>query len=185
MFIFLSLQAKGNFDPAHELEEILLEDNPLRAKRRTRGLDTMSPEMKRMEEQCVPTLPVYAPTTDRPPRFLPFNFRNMDVEYSHGSSSEVTAVPHRPLTPATPVIDRGFESMIDHKSIINQRIDTPVGRRQGERNSDETHGLTPLPSPLLNGTSSAAEKTDGPRGELNAPTLIHLAYRKLMPPLPF
>lgn len=46
-------QAKGNFDPAHELEEILLEDNPLRAKRRTKDFETMSPEMKRMEEQCV------------------------------------------------------------------------------------------------------------------------------------
>jgi hypothetical protein len=147
-----------------------LEDNPLRAKRRTRELGSMSPEMRRMEEQCVPTLPAYAPTTDHVPRFLPFNFRNMDVEHSHGSSSEVTAVPHRPLTPATPVIDRGFESMIDHKSIINQRIDTPVGRRQGERNSDETHALTPLPSPLLNGTSTSTERTDAPRGELNAPS---------------
>jgi len=47
-------QGKGNFDPAHELEEILLDDNPLRAKRRTKEFDTMSPEMKRMEEQCVP-----------------------------------------------------------------------------------------------------------------------------------
>lgn len=46
-----SPQGKGNFDPAHELEEILLEDNPLRAKRRTKEFDTMSPEMKRMEEQ--------------------------------------------------------------------------------------------------------------------------------------
>ena len=50
---FFCRQGKGNFDPAHELEEILLEDNPLRAKRRTKEFDTMSPEMKRMEEQCV------------------------------------------------------------------------------------------------------------------------------------
>lgn len=46
------LQGKGNFDPAHELEEILLEDNPLRAKRRTKDFESMTPEMKRMEEQC-------------------------------------------------------------------------------------------------------------------------------------
>ena len=44
-------QGKGNFDPAHELEKILLEDNPLRAKRRTKDFDTMSLEMKWMEEQ--------------------------------------------------------------------------------------------------------------------------------------
>ena len=46
------LQTKHpNFDPSHELEEILLEDNPLRAKRRTKEVDKMSPEMKKMEEQ--------------------------------------------------------------------------------------------------------------------------------------
>lgn len=50
---YFPLQGKGNFDPAHELEEILLEDNPLRAKRRTKDFEAMSPEMKRMEEQCV------------------------------------------------------------------------------------------------------------------------------------
>jgi len=50
-------QGKGNFDPAHELEEILLEDNPLRAKRRTKDFDSMSPEMKRMEEQYARIIP--------------------------------------------------------------------------------------------------------------------------------
>jgi hypothetical protein len=47
---FLSQTKHPNFDPSHELEEILLEDNPLRAKRRTKDLETMSPEMKKMEE---------------------------------------------------------------------------------------------------------------------------------------
>jgi serine/threonine kinase 32 len=40
-----------NFDPSHELEEILLEDNPLKAKRRTKDVETLSPDMKKMEEQ--------------------------------------------------------------------------------------------------------------------------------------
>lgn len=129
---------KGNFDPAHELEEILLEDNPLRAKRRTKEFETMSPEMKRMEEQ-----------------FLPYNFRHTIVERS--SSSDITAVPHRPVSPGTPVIDRGFENMIDHRSIINQPIDSPLRRRHDHRNSDDSLELGRVP-PLPNGISASTEK---------------------------
>jgi hypothetical protein len=136
---------KGNFDPAHELEEILLEDNPLRAKRRTKDFEAMSPEMKRMEEQ-----------------FLPYDFRQTVHGQSNGSPSETPAIPHRPTTPGTPIIDRGFENMIDHKSIINQRIDTPVGKRHGDNASVETHELNPTHSPLPNGAFSSAEGMDNP-----------------------
>ena len=45
---------KANFDASHELEELLLEDNPLKAKaRKTRDVNTLSAEMRQMEEQCV------------------------------------------------------------------------------------------------------------------------------------
>lgn len=44
---------KANFDASHELEELLLEDNPLKAKHRKQDINTMSPEMRQMEEQCV------------------------------------------------------------------------------------------------------------------------------------
>lgn len=46
---------KANFDASHELEELLLEDNPLKAKARKQNQDinNLSAEMRQMEEQCV------------------------------------------------------------------------------------------------------------------------------------
>lgn len=44
---------KANFDATHELEELLLEDNPLKAKKRNpknADVATMSDEMRLMEE---------------------------------------------------------------------------------------------------------------------------------------
>ena len=69
--------------------------------------------------------------------------------------------------------------MIDHKSIINQRLDTPVGRRLEGRDSDESHQMNPLP-PLPNGTSASA---DTPPGEWNAICLISSVNRILTLPL--
>ncbi|KAF9221452.1 kinase-like protein [Gyrodon lividus] len=44
---------KANFDASHELEELLLEDNPLKAKARkaNRDVNSLSAEMRQMEEQ--------------------------------------------------------------------------------------------------------------------------------------
>jgi serine/threonine kinase 32 len=44
---------RANFDATHELEELLLEENPLKARKRKEGqeLENMSPEMRMMEEQ--------------------------------------------------------------------------------------------------------------------------------------
>lgn len=45
---------KANFDASHELEELLLEDNPLRARqRKERDISSLSAEMRQMEEQYV------------------------------------------------------------------------------------------------------------------------------------
>ncbi|KAJ7432061.1 kinase-like domain-containing protein [Mycena galericulata] len=44
---------KANFDASHELEELLLEDNPLKAKTRKANQENFSPEMRQMEEQYV------------------------------------------------------------------------------------------------------------------------------------
>lgn len=63
--------------------------------------------------------------------------------------------------------------MIDHKSIINQRIDTPVGRRKDDKDSVESQELNPIPSSLLNGTVKS-ERTDNPSGELKATCLMPL-----------
>ncbi|KAN0059792.1 hypothetical protein ACQY0O_008366 [Thecaphora frezii] len=47
---------KANFDATHELEELLLEDNPLKAKKRNENADlsSMPPEMRQMEEFFLP-----------------------------------------------------------------------------------------------------------------------------------
>jgi len=44
---------KANFDATHELEELLLEDNPLKARKRNvnQDLDSLTPELRQMEEQ--------------------------------------------------------------------------------------------------------------------------------------
>lgn len=47
---------KANFDATHELEELLLEDNPLKAKKRDekRDMNTLSPDYRQMEEHFLP-----------------------------------------------------------------------------------------------------------------------------------
>lgn len=47
---------KANFDATHELEELLLEDNPLKARKRDekRDINTLSPELKQMEVHFLP-----------------------------------------------------------------------------------------------------------------------------------
>lgn len=44
---------KANFDATHELEELLLEENPLKARKRNpnANIDGLSKEMRLMEEQ--------------------------------------------------------------------------------------------------------------------------------------
>lgn len=51
--VSLAQPNKANFDASHELEELLLEDNPLKAKQRKMNQDNLSAEMRQMEEQCV------------------------------------------------------------------------------------------------------------------------------------
>ncbi|KAF9078087.1 kinase-like domain-containing protein [Rhodocollybia butyracea] len=48
---FIPDPKKANFDASHELEELLLEDNPLKAKQRKANQDNLSAEMRQMEEQ--------------------------------------------------------------------------------------------------------------------------------------
>ena len=62
---------KANFDASHELEELLLEDNPLKAKARkqNRDINSLSNEMRQMEEQCVESRVdcVFEPCSNRIP----------------------------------------------------------------------------------------------------------------------
>lgn len=88
------------------------------------------------------------------------------------SSSETSAIQYRPITPGTPIIDRGFESMIDHKNMINHRMDTPVGTRHDDKDSNESHELNPMPQPLPDGPSSSVGRTNNPPGESSPTHLI-------------
>ncbi|KAF8638954.1 hypothetical protein AX16_010428 [Volvariella volvacea WC 439] len=84
---------KANFDASHELEELLLEDNPLKAKARKANQDNLSAEMRQMEEQ-----------------FTTYDFKKMQRRsyYPHNQQLVSTATAtssgiasSRPTTPAT------------------------------------------------------------------------------------
>ena len=87
-------QKKANFDATHELEELLLEENPLKArKRKEQDINSLSAEMRQMEEQ-----------------FTPYDFKNMQRRsyYPHNqqimttmtATSSMGLTPSRPETPA-------------------------------------------------------------------------------------
>ncbi|XP_006462118.1 hypothetical protein AGABI2DRAFT_193418 [Agaricus bisporus var. bisporus H97] len=89
---FMPDTKKANFDASHELEELLLEDNPLKAKARKANQENLSAEMRQMEEQ-----------------FTSYDFKKMQRRsyYPHnqqlistatGTSSGVAS--SRPVTPA-------------------------------------------------------------------------------------
>ncbi|KAJ3753905.1 kinase-like domain-containing protein [Lentinula raphanica] len=86
---FIPDSKKANFDASHELEELLLEDNPLKAKQRKANQDNLSAEMRQMEEQ-----------------FTSYDFKKMQRRsyYPHNQQLTVTSsglASSRPETPAT------------------------------------------------------------------------------------
>lgn len=90
---FIPDAKKANFDASHELEELLLEDNPLKAKARKANQDNLSVEMKQMEDQ-----------------FTSYDFKKMQRRsyYPHNQQLISTATgtssgmaSSRPTTPAT------------------------------------------------------------------------------------
>ncbi|KAF8074807.1 kinase-like domain-containing protein [Lyophyllum atratum] len=97
---FIPDAKKANFDASHELEELLLEDNPLKAKARKANQDNLSTEMRQMEDQ-----------------FTSYDFKKMQRRsyYPHnqhiistatGTSSGVAS--SRPGTPANDLrVDNG------------------------------------------------------------------------------
>ncbi|KAJ3537738.1 hypothetical protein NM688_g6633 [Phlebia brevispora] len=93
---FIPDSKKANFDASHELEELLLEDNPLKAReRKVQDINNLTAEMRQMEEQ-----------------FTPYDFKRMQRRSYYPQNnpqlvSTVTAtsssgmVSSRPETPAT------------------------------------------------------------------------------------
>ncbi|KAH9852103.1 kinase-like protein [Lenzites betulinus] len=90
---FIPDNKKANFDASHELEELLLEDNPLRAKqRKERDISSLSAEMRQMEEQ-----------------FTPYDFKKMNRRSYYPQTQIATTITasstgpssSRPVTPMT------------------------------------------------------------------------------------
>jgi serine/threonine kinase 32 len=88
---FVPDSKKANFDASVELEELLLEDNPLKAKERKANQEKLSPEMKQMEEQ-----------------FTSYDFKKMQRRSYFPSNEQTTSTitatssnESRPVTPAT------------------------------------------------------------------------------------
>ncbi|TFK51637.1 kinase-like protein [Heliocybe sulcata] len=111
---FIPDSKKANFDASHELEELLLEDNPLKAKQRKANQDNLSPEMRQMEEQ-----------------FTTYDFKKMQRRsyYPHNqqiqstvtatSSTGMTGVPSRPVTPGDFQSDVGLAVRGAHDDFAN------------------------------------------------------------------
>ncbi|KAH9935881.1 kinase-like protein [Epithele typhae] len=120
---FIPDSKKANFDASHELEELLLEDNPLRARqRKERDITSLSAEMRQMEEQ-----------------FTPYDFKNMQRRSYYPQTqiiSTVTATSStgpassRPVTPMTIANDGAQDYPFNQKQMLDengQRIsDAPV-----------------------------------------------------------
>jgi len=107
---FIPDPGKANFDATHELEELLLEDNPLKARKRNPNQDVsnLSAEMRQMEEQ-----------------FTSYDFRNMKRRsyYPHNQQliSTLTATSSngpQSSRPGTPAI--GTDSMTGARSDYDQ-----------------------------------------------------------------
>ncbi|KAI0788818.1 kinase-like protein [Abortiporus biennis] len=87
---FIPDSKKANFDASHELEELLLEDNPLKARqRKVQDINNLSAEMRQMEEQ-----------------FAPYDFKRMQRRSYYPSQQLVstataTTSTSRPVTPMT------------------------------------------------------------------------------------
>lgn len=104
---------KANFDASHELEELLLEDNPLKARqRKVQDINNLSVEMRQMEEQCVSYIYPNVIFSSCAHRFTSYDFKKMQRRSYYPQNnpqivSTVTAtsssgvVSSRPVTPAT------------------------------------------------------------------------------------
>ncbi|KAI0715999.1 kinase-like protein [Cerioporus squamosus] len=120
---FIPDSKKANFDASHELEELLLEDNPLRARqRKERDISSLSAEMRQMEEQ-----------------FTPYDFKKMHRRSYYPQTqiiSTVTATSStgptssRPVTPMTIGNDGMHDYSYNQKPINDEMgmgmVESPV-----------------------------------------------------------
>jgi serine/threonine kinase 32 len=120
-------QKKANFDATHELEELLLEDNPLKARKRNPNQDisTLSAEMRQMEEQ-----------------FTSYDFKKMmrrsyypqnqqQIMTTMTATSSMGLVPSRPETPADSVSVIGGRKTEEYSPIPPVPMNRIGGRADG------------------------------------------------------
>ncbi|KAI0047238.1 Pkinase-domain-containing protein [Auriscalpium vulgare] len=92
---FVPDSKKANFDASHELEELLLEDNPLKAKaRKARDVNTLTAEMRQMEEQFT----IYDFRIMHRRSYYP---QNQQIVSTMTATSSTGMVASRPVTPGT------------------------------------------------------------------------------------
>ncbi|KAI0726760.1 AGC/YANK protein kinase [Fomitopsis betulina] len=119
---FIPDSKKANFDASHELEELLLEDNPLKARqRRVQDINNLSAEMRQMEEQ-----------------FTSYDFRKMQRRSYYpqnqivSTATATSSVPasSRPATPMTTIGADGIEEFLARqkppRSFEGDMIQTPT-----------------------------------------------------------
>jgi serine/threonine kinase 32 len=91
---FVPDSKKANFDASHELVELLLEDNPLKARHRKQDVNTMSPEMRQMEDQFT----TYDFKAMKRRSYYP---HNQQIITTVTATSSIGLVGSRPTTPVT------------------------------------------------------------------------------------
>lgn len=115
---------KANFDATYDLEELLLEDNPLRAReRKVHDVNTLSVELRQLEEQ-----------------FTPYDFMNMHrrsyypqnqiVSSVTGASTASRAASPDPVAAPAPV---PMQEMYDERGRVHVRAPSSERERQRSR----------------------------------------------------
>ncbi|KAK4050080.1 hypothetical protein OIV83_003651 [Microbotryomycetes sp. JL201] len=155
---------KANFDATHELEELLLEDNPLKAKKRNPNIDVsqLSVDYRMMEQNFLP----YDFT--RQPRKSWFVHEAADAEQSSSNASATIAVHSQALTlDEQPLSDMASSSHDLRGGPLMERTPSQSGqsyemqetrqrriRETAEQNQSDSH-LQPGPSAAA-GTSASS-----------------------------
>jgi len=109
---FVPDSKKANFDASHELEELLLEDNPLKAKARkqNRDINSLSNEMRQMEEQFT----IYDFRAMHRRSYYPHNQQIISTVTATSSSGVVAS---RPVTPGEVINVRNDSIGLDSHSV--------------------------------------------------------------------
>ncbi|KAJ9096215.1 hypothetical protein QFC20_006458 [Naganishia adeliensis] len=158
---------KANFDATHELEELLLEENPLKARKRKQGQDisTLSKEMRMMEEH-----------------FTVFDYTKKGRKsYYHPTataSSMATGTTLAPSTSSIPVrsASPGEKTQLCSNTGLDIEAQIADGGGVAAMRAGETDFSTPTtaaPTPLLVSQKQAPSKTtsrqDNKRNEEDIP----------------